>query len=265
MFTDDSVVVAAVADALGSGTDVADAIRSWVKRYPARGYGSWFVSWCRTPGAGPTESHGNGSAMRMGPVALAARNEEDLGRLVREVVGITHSDAGALSASFALATAVFMGIKGESKGAIRDKVSSLGFYRRESVEELRALAEFSEMATRTVPVALVCALEASSFEGALRNAIAVGGDTDTIASMAGGLAEALYGVPAVVREQVEAKVPAEMMVALRVLYETSGREFPLPGDPANTCLPRSEQLDQLSTHWWSSLGRWARGRAGKSG
>lgn len=226
-YTDDSVVVCAVAEALNTGEDVSSALRRWVKAHPARGYGGWFLRWCQTPLAGPYNSHGNGGAVRMGPVALFARDEAELCSLASVVAGVTHSDPEALRAAQCLARCLYMAIRGASRQTIRTWAMANGMWRQESVSELRQLGEFSEMATHSVPVALVCAIEANSMEAAIRNAISVGGDTDTIAAMSGALGEALYGIEEDLQRQVEARIPPEMVGVLEHLYRNAGWSYPL--------------------------------------
>jgi ADP-ribosylglycohydrolase len=146
-----------------------------------------------------------------------------------DVAAVTHSDPAAMHASEVLALAIYRLVRGATKEEIRVFAEASGMWRHETVSQLRELAEFSELATHSVPIAFVCALEANSTESAIRNAIAVGGDTDTIAAIAGAIAEPLYGLPDHLRLQVEAFVPCEMLVALAALYEKSGFSYPLPG------------------------------------
>jgi ADP-ribosyl-[dinitrogen reductase] hydrolase len=253
-YTDDSVMVCAVAEALVSGEDVASALRRWVISHPARGYGAWFKRWCHTPGAPSYNSYGNGGAVRVAPVALVARSEAEVRAMTVDVAGVTHSDPAAMHASEVLALAIYRLVRGATKEEIRTFAEASGMWRHETVSQLRELAEFSELATHSVPVAFVCALEASSTESAIRNAIAVGGDTDTIAAMAGAIAEPLYGIPDDLRLQVEPFITPEMLGVLAALYGKAGHPYPLPGSSPNTS-PRPTRQPTLSG-WRASLLRW---------
>lgn len=163
----------------------------------------------------------------MGPVAMACSSVEECDRLSKSVAGVTHSSEEALHASTTLARVTFMALNGASKDEIRGYAASVGMWKSASIEEMREAAEFTELASKTVPVAIACTVRATTFEETLRNCIRVGGDTDTIAAMAGGLAEALFGIDQELQMQVESRIDVDMTNALRKLYAMQGRHYPI--------------------------------------
>lgn len=220
-FTDDTVLTVAVADALLHDKPVARTLADWSWRYPGRGYGGRYAAWLRTWDLAPYGSFGNGAAMRVSPAALLARSLDEALAMARKVTEVTHDHPEGLKG----AAATVHGIVLARDGAVPDKIrkeiaATYGYNMDRSVDGIRPGYEFNESCQKTVPEALICALEATSFEDALRNAISIGGDSDTIAAIAGPLAEALFGIPQTLIEQGRRYLPLPMLEVIDRLYAT---------------------------------------------
>ena len=206
--TDDSVMTLAVAQAiLDSEGDPAslsqNAVRhmqSLGRRYPNAGYGGRFRKWLRAENPQPYRSYGNGSAMRVSPCGFAAKTLEEAIAMADAVTKVTHDHPEGMKGSEATAAAIFLARSGKSMAEIREHIEQnyypLGF----TLDEIRPSYTFDVSCQGSVPQALEAFFESESFEGAIRNAISIGGDSDTIAAIAGGIAEAYYGVPEELRD-----------------------------------------------------------------
>ncbi len=215
-FTDDTVCTLAVANALISGGDFAASLRSFARRFPDAGYGSRFSDWFRTDGAGPYNSMGNGSAMRVSPVAYVAREQAEVLVLAERTARVTHNHPAGVAGAQATALAIWLARQGEAPGAIRTAIAGhFGYDLSPSVSQLRGSYGYDVTCAGTVPPALTCALEAADFEDALRNAVSLGGDADTLACIAGGLAEALFGIPKVIARRALGYLPEDLLETLR--------------------------------------------------
>ncbi len=225
-FTDDSVCTIAIADALITDTDPTTALQSWCRRYWSNGgWGQRFAFWIGNDHPQPYGSWGNGAAMRIAPVALLAGTEAELERDVERVSAITHSHPEALSAATAVALAVFWARRRMPAAEIATRLQVRFGYPLTTTtpDTIRPTYERTERARDSVPQALVCALHSCDFEDALRNAVSIGGDSDTIAAIAGGIAEAMHGIPETLAAQGTAYLPADMRAVLHQLYDTATR------------------------------------------
>jgi ADP-ribosyl-[dinitrogen reductase] hydrolase len=228
-FTDDTVCTIAVADALTKGTDPATTLKYWCTRYKfIDGWGGRFFDWIEADISAPYNSYGNGAAMRVSPAGLLARSLEEAIELSNRVTEITHNHPEGMRGAAATAAAIYWAKNGVPAHEIRHLVSDLfGYDLSRSVDEIWPTYVFNETCMETVPEALTCALEATSYEDALRNAISIGGDSDTVAAIAGGLAEALYGLPTAIADQGWGYVPSDMRQVIQRLYERAGYPFPV--------------------------------------
>ena len=218
-FTDDSVCTIAVADALLDGGDPARALLTWCERYPGRGYGGRFAGWLARRDLKPYGSFGNGSAMRVSPAGLLARSLEEAGELAMRVTVVTHNHPEGIKGAVATAEAIYLARSGESAEAIRSHVAEVhGYDMARTADSIRPTYQFNETCQETVPEALICALEATGFEQAIRLAISIGGDSDTVAAIAGPLAEARFGVPTAIAQAARDRLPADMLAMLDALY-----------------------------------------------
>ncbi|MCC6145275.1 MAG: ADP-ribosylglycohydrolase family protein [Rhodocyclaceae bacterium] len=221
-FTDDTVCTIAVAECLLDGSDPAVSLRKWGMRYPGRGYGGRYAVWLKDPKMGPYNSYGNGAAMRVSPAAWLGRSLDEAVAFARHVTAVTHDHPEGIKGAEATVTAIWLARLGETPVAIRRRIhDSFGYDLSRSVDEIRPDYRFNEICKDTVPQAIVCALEANSFEDAIRNAISLGGDADTLAAIAGPIAEVLHGIPEDIRRKGWMRLPKDMRNVLERLYEKS--------------------------------------------
>ena len=195
-FTDDTILSIATADALMHYEwDFAAKYREYGKKYPSS-YGNSFLKWIHDDEAGPYDSFGNGSAMRVSPISWFVNHDHRVMFLAEKSAGVTHNHPEGIKGAQATAMAIFWARRGVPRNRIRrDLESMFGYDTSVSVEELQKTYEYNETCQRTVPEAFRCFYEATDFEDAIRNAISIGGDSDTVAAIAGSMAEAKWGVP----------------------------------------------------------------------
>lgn len=193
-FTDDTVMTCATAEAILADGDYAAAYRRWFAAYPDRGYGSRFSWWAAQEGRPAPWSCGNGSAMRVAPIGWAFGDLEEVLREARRSAAVSHPHPEGIRGAQAVAAAVYLARTGASPAGVRECIAGRFGYRLDrTVDEIRPGYRFDATCQGSVPEALTAALESVSFEDALRNAVSLGGDSDTIACMAGAVAEALHG------------------------------------------------------------------------
>ena len=210
-FTDDTVLTVATAHALLTGQPYADAYHEFGNRYPGAGYGGAFRKWLARPERASYNSFGNGSAMRVGPVGLAMRTADDvLAEAVRSAAA-THDHTEGIRGAQAVALATFLARTGHAKDVIRQEVETqLGYDLSRTLGDIRPGYAFDVTCQGSVPEAITAFLESDSVESAIRLAISLGGDADTQAAIAGGIAEAFYGgVPDPMRTEVISRLPHE--------------------------------------------------------
>ena len=193
-FTDDSVLSVAVADCLLNHRDYVDTFHEYFLAYPNAGYGYKFFHWAQAAGRDPYGSWGNGSAMRVSAVAYAFRSLEDVMDNAARSAEVTHNHPEGIKGAQATAAAVFMARQGQSKRSIKESLERMfGYDLSQRLDDLRPTYEFDVSCQGTVPPALIAFLESSDYENAVRNAISLGGDADTLACITGAVAEAHYG------------------------------------------------------------------------
>jgi ADP-ribosylglycohydrolase len=210
--TDDSYLTLAVAQCLLDGTDYVPAFHAMVARYPRAGWGGNFAVWGRSKSAAPYNSFGNGSAMRVSPVGFAFESESDVLREAERSAAVTHNHSEGIKGAQATALAIFLARQGAAKDEIRSRVARFsGYNLSRTVDEIRPAYSFNELCQTTVPEALAAFLDSTSVEDAIRNAISLGGDADTLAAIAGPIAQAHYrGVNEEHREAVRLRLPADL-------------------------------------------------------
>ena len=195
-FTDDTVCTIAIADCFLSGGNFGELLGTYALRYPKRGYGSFFEAWAKSWDRKPYGSLGNGAAMRVSPVGFSARSRAQCDELSTMTALPTHNHPDAIRCANAVAATIWMSRHGEAPDRIAANIAD--DYRiqvDQSLEAMRATQKDDVSALSTVPNAIAVALQSSGFEDAVRAAVSLGGDADTIASIAGAIAEAMHGVP----------------------------------------------------------------------
>ncbi|MDO4511843.1 MAG: ADP-ribosylglycohydrolase family protein [Bacteroidales bacterium] len=235
-FTDDSILTFATAQWLLEGGDVAECYLRYAQAYPhpMGSYGSGFVQWVYRSGKGvaePYNSCGNGSAMRVGPVGWAFATKEETLAAAKTSAECTHNHHEGIKGAQATALCIFMARHGATKEEIAQAMTEeFGYDLTMSVEELQRRYSWRGIDGKgnggicqdSVPQAIICALKATSFEDAVRNAISIGGDSDTIGCITGAIAEAIYGVPAELRTQAEQYLDAPLRTLLHRFEEKWG-------------------------------------------
>jgi ADP-ribosylglycohydrolase len=224
-FTDDSVLTVATAFTLLTDGDYAANYRLFGRVYPRAGYGRQFVTWLENTNIGPYNSWGNGSAMRVSPVAWAYETEAEVLAAAEESARVTHNHPEGIKGAQAVALAVFMARRDESKPAIKQAITDLfGYDLSRTTAAIRPDYEFDASCQGSVPEALICFLEGNDWLEGVRLAISLGGDADTMACICGAVAEAYYGsVPAEVVQVVRGMLP-EHLGAVVADFETSYRQ-----------------------------------------
>jgi ADP-ribosylglycohydrolase len=198
-FTDDTVLTVALAESILTDTDYASLMKAYYRRYPGAGYGGFFHQWAQAHGSRPYNSWGNGAAMRISAVGFAFNTLDEVLVRAAEYTAVTHNHPEGLKGAQATAAAIFLAKTGSTKADIKQYTAATFHYDlSRSVDEIRPTYRFDESCQGTVPQAIVCFLESTSFEDAIRNAISLGGDSDTLACITGGIAQAHYGVPSAI-------------------------------------------------------------------
>jgi ADP-ribosylglycohydrolase len=205
-FTDDTILSVAVADVLLHGGDYAKSFKTYYRRYPnpTGSNGARFHQGAAAPTLTPYNSWGNGSAMRVSPVGFAGTSLDDVLQEAEKTAAVTHNHPEGIKGAQATAAAIFLARQGKSKADIRTYITEqFGYDLHRTVDEIRPTYSFNESCQGTVPEAIVAFLDSTDFEDAIRNAVSLGGDSDTLTCITGGIAEAFYGdIPEHIRQSV---------------------------------------------------------------
>jgi len=227
-FTDDTVLAVAVADCLLNGREYVDAFHEYFHNYPNAGYGLRFFHWASAGRRDAYNSYGNGSAMRVPAVGYAFDSLDDVLIQAARSAEVTHNHPEGIKGAQATAAAVFMARCGETKTRIKDWIEGMfGYDLSKSLDELRPTYEFDESCQGTVPAALTAFLESKDFEDAIRKAISLGGDADTLACITGSVAEPHYGgVPTHIAGPAMATLDDHLRSVVTRFYERFKLERP---------------------------------------
>ena len=211
-FTDDTVLTVALADTILTGISYADNLKTFYRCYPDSGYGSGFHLWAQSQTSEPYNSYGNGAAMRISPVGYAYNDLETVLAKAAEFTGITHNHPEGIKGGQATATAIFLARRGKSKDEIKAYIETTFQYDlSKHVDEIRPTYRFNESCQGTVPQAIRAFIDSIDFEDAIRTAVSLGGDSDTLACITGGIAQAFYGgVPEPIESRVYAILDARL-------------------------------------------------------
>ena len=230
-FTDDTVMTLAVAEALmdsrrssddGIRAALIEKMQKWGRRYPHAGYGGMFAQWLRTPSPRPYGSYGNGSAMRVSAAGWLYDTLEETRRIARLTAEVTHNHPEGIKGAEATAAAIFLARTGEDKERIRAYITEqFGYDLSRTCDEIRPAYHHVESCQQTVPEALTAFLEGTSFEDVIRTAVSLGGDCDTLTCIAGGVAEAFYGVPEELKAECRVRLPQDLLEVLDRFGDTA--------------------------------------------
>jgi ADP-ribosylglycohydrolase len=222
-FTDDTVMTLAIAEGLmngGSSEDFIQSMKKYGHLYPDAGYGGRFGSWLFSEDVHPYNSWGNGSAMRVSPVAWLFDTLPEVEKYAEISAAVTHNHPEGIKGAQATAAAIFLARKGKTKDDIKAYVESkYGYDLSRTLAEIRPNYLFNESCQETVPEAIIAFLESADFEDAIRNAISLGGDSDTVAAITGSIAEAAYPVPEEIKEQALSILDERLLKVYRQFLE----------------------------------------------
>ena len=208
--TDDSIMTLALAEAIlicdgdldRLSEEAVKQMREYGRRYPRAGYGGHFMQWIFSDDPKPYNSFGNGSAMRVSPCGFAASSLEEAVALARAVTRVTHDHPEGMKGAESVAAAIYLARTGKSKEEIRRYVEEHYYKLDFTLDEIRPTYKFDVTCQGSVPQAFEAFFESDGFEDAIRNAISIGGDSDTVAAITGGIAQAYYGIPDELRTRV---------------------------------------------------------------
>lgn len=212
-FTDDTVMTIAVADWLVNGVSLQVAMPNWGNKYPTRGYGGMFRQWLfYSEDRKPYNSFGNGSGMRVSPCGYYGNSMEEVLELAKQSAEVTHNHPEGIKGAQAIAAAIFLARQHTSKEEIRDYIErAFGYDLHRTCAYIRPRYQFDVTCQGSCPEAIIAFLDSESYLSAIRLAVSLGGDSDTIACMAGGIAAAFYGIPAwIVKYVVTEYLPQDM-------------------------------------------------------
>lgn len=226
-FTDDSVLTIAVAQAILTDRQYRRWMLEIGRRYPHAGYGGSFRAWLHAGGPEPYNSWGNGAAMRVSPVGWAFDSIEAVLHEAACTAEISHNHPEGIKGAQAVALAVFLARTTRDKERIKNDVTErFGYDMERTVESIRPTYGFDVSCQGTVPEAIIAFLDAGSYEDAVRNAVSLGGDSDTLACIAGAIAEAYYGpVAPHIREKVRTSLPPDLWSITEQFCRTYGLDF----------------------------------------
>ena len=225
-FTDDTVMMLAVAQALLAAAPEEDesltrcrliaSMQRWGKAYPHAGYGTRFLDWLWSDDPQPYHSYGNGSAMRVSPAAWLYDDLDTVRRMARLSAEVTHNHPEGIKGAESTAAVIFLGRTGHSKAEIRSYVEREFHYDlSRTCDQIRPGYFHVESCQQTVPEAITAFLEGESFEDVIRTAVSLGGDCDTLAAIAGSMAEGFYGVPEELKLQCRRRLDAPLLDVLQ--------------------------------------------------
>lgn len=220
-FTDDTVMTVAIADFLLNSRDLVETLKAYANTYPNAGYGKAFKDWAFGDDDSPYNSYGNGSAMRVSPVAYAFSTLDEVLLHAKETASVTHNHPEGVKGAQAVAACVFLARTGSAKSEIRDFVSGrFNYHLDDTIDRIRWTYSFDSSCQGSVPQAIIAALESTDWENAVRLAVSLGGDCDTLASIAGAIAAAIYGgVPQGIAEQARARLDGHLTGILDAFTE----------------------------------------------
>jgi ADP-ribosylglycohydrolase len=226
--TDDSVLTVAVADAILQGKSYKDKLLYWGNKYPhpKGGYGSSFDSWLHSSNPQPYNSFGNGAAMRVSAVGWAFETLQDTLIEAQRSAQFTHNHPEGIKGAQAVAAAIFLVRTGKNKEFVKQYIEKyIGYNLSRKLADIHQDYTFHEDCMKTVPEAIICYLESTSFEDAVRLAVSLGGDSDTLACIAGSIAEAEYGISLQLVEVAFKTVPDEMKTVVKQFCEKYNKQL----------------------------------------
>lgn len=222
-YTDDTICTVAIADAILNGKSYKDSLLEWCRKYPnpKGAYGGSFARWIHEKNPQPYNSFGNGSAMRVSPVGWAFDTYQKVLKQAEQSALVSHSHPEGIKGAQCVADLIFHLRTGNiDKDAVMRCIKHSFRYEILPVDHIRETNTFNETCQGTVPQAISCFLEAKNFEETIRLAVSIGGDSDTIAAIAGSIAESYYLIPENIKSQALAFIPGDMRTIVEQFYNT---------------------------------------------
>jgi ADP-ribosylglycohydrolase len=212
-FTDDSVLTVAVAYALLKGQDYVTCFKRFGCQYPHAGWGGSFQRWLFSDETAPYNSFGNGSAMRVSPVGFACSTVSEVLEEAKHCAEVTHNHPEGIKGAQATALAIFLARQGVEKPRIQAELEQrFGYNLSRKVEDIRPEYVHDETCQKSVPESIIAFLQSKNYEDAVRLAVSLGGDCDTMACIAGGIAQAYYGtIPEIIKRETIARLPQDFV------------------------------------------------------
>jgi len=212
-FTDDTILTVAVANSILNDVDYAESIKTFAQKYHGLPYGGSFRKWIWSWENKPYNSFGNGSAMRVSPVGFAFDTEDEVLREAKRSAEVTHNHPEGIKGAQATALAIFMARQGVDKATIRSEIAGrFDYYLNRTVDEIRPDYRFNVSCQGSVPESIISFLDSTFYEDAIKNAISLGGDSDTMACIAGGIAQAYYkNIPEYIIDRILEKLPKDLL------------------------------------------------------
>jgi len=222
MFTDDTVMTIALADCILNNKQLASTFQEYGRKYSDAGFGGRFIDWIFLKNPKPYNSWGNGSAMRVSPIGFAFNSEEEILKQAKISADVTHNHIEGEKGAQATAMAVFLARNGKTKTEIKNYITNkFNYDLSKSIDEIRPDYKFDVSCQGSVPQAITAFLESIDYENAIRLAISIGGDSDTIACIAGGIAQAFYKeIPQTVVDRTMTFLPDEF---IKIIYDFDKR------------------------------------------
>ena len=242
-FTDDSVMTIAVADWVTNKrqTDrhLALYLREWGRKYPNRGYGGMFLRWLLSKElSSPYNSFGNGSAMRVSPCGFYAQSLDEALFLAKQSAEVTHNHPEGIKGAQSVAAAIYLAKTGSTKAIIKEYIeNNFGYDLSRTCDEIRRVYKFNETCQETCPEAIIAFLESHDYESAIRLGISLGGDSDTIGAITGGIAAAYYGIPDSIIEEVKRFIPFEFIDIVEKFENSMNTKKRISADIINNLKP----------------------------
>lgn len=220
-FTDDTVLTIAIADILLKNLDLIDTLKEYSRKYPNAGYGGSYQHWIFSDSRDPYNSWGNGSAMRTSPIGFFYTKESDVLKAARMCAQVTHNHPEGIRGAQATSLCIFLARYGASKNDIRKEISKwFNYDLSKTIKEIRPKYIFDVSCQGSVPQSIIAFLESDDYEDAVRKAVSLGGDADTMACITGGIAEAFYGpIPENIALETRKRLPNEFLKVIDEFYE----------------------------------------------
>lgn len=227
-FTDDTVMTLAISEGMMDGAgdglvgSIIQAMKKYGRLYPRAGYGGFFLTWLLTEKTSAYNSWGNGAAMRVSSVAWIFNSLIEVEKYAEISASVTHNHPEGIKGAQATAAAIFLARNGKSKSEIKEYITGkYGYDLNRSLDEIRPTYSFKVSCQESVPQAIIAFLESVDFEDAIRNAISLGGDSDTLAAITGSIAEGAYGIP----EEIKTKALTYLDPTLTAVLKRFSAQF----------------------------------------